>query len=240
LSLTRDLWPVVDTKQILLVEDDPRLSRSIAEQLRAQGLACMQVYDGEMALRAFGQGQFDLVLLDLSLPKADGYSVCEQIRRTDRNTPVIVITAFSDIDDKMSAFSLGADDYLVKPVHFQELLAKVKVFLKRAEANPLEVEHIAVGDLRIDLVRKSVERAGQVIELSPKEFALLVHLARQPGRVFSKEELAEQLWDGGMGVSGNTIEVYISFLRSKVDKGSQTKLIHTKHGFGYVLEDRSP
>lgn len=200
----------------------------------------MQVYDGEMALRAFAQNRFAMVLLDLSLPERNGYQVCEHIRHTDRNTPIIILTAFSDIDDKMNAFSLGADDYLVKPVHFQELLAKVKIFLKRAEANPLEVEHIAVADLHIDLQRKTVQRSGRGIALSPKEFALLVHLARQPGRVFSKEELAEQLWDGGMGVSGNTIEVYISFLRSKVDKGSQTKLIHTKHGFGYVLEDRSP
>lgn len=222
--------------RILLVEDDPRLSQSIAEQLRGEGMECMQVYDGEMALRAFDQKRFDLVLLDLSLPGRDGYSVCEHIRRGDRNTPVLILTAFSDIDDKMNAFAIGADDYLVKPVHFQELLAKVKVFLKRAEANPLAVEHLRVGGLAIDMARKRVEREGQGIELSPKEFALLAHLARHPGRVFSKDELAEQVWEGGLGVSSNTIEVYISFLRSKVDKGFDTKLIHTKHGFGYYLE----
>jgi DNA-binding response OmpR family regulator len=224
---------------ILLVEDDPHLSRSLADQLRAEGMACLQVYDGELALRAIGNQRFDLVLLDLSLPKHDGYTVCEQIRRTDRNTPIIVITAFSDIDDKMNAFALGADDYLVKPVHFKELLAKVKVFLKRAEANPLAVEHLAVGDLRIDLARKQVERDGRPIALSPKEFGLLAHLARHPGRVFSKDELAEQVWEGGVGVSGNTIEVYISFLRSKVDKGFATRLIHTKHGFGYYIAERT-
>lgn len=224
-------------RTILLVEDDPRLSRSIADQLRGEGMACMQVYDGDMALRAFGQQRFDLVLLDLSLPVRDGYSVCGRIRRVDRNTPIIVITAFSDIDDKMNAFSLGADDYLVKPVHFKELLAKVKVFLKRAEANPLAVEHIVIGGLRIDMQRKQVERDGRAIDLSPKEFALLAHLARYSGRVFSKDELAEQVWEGGFGVSSNTIEVYISFLRGKVDKGFPTRLIHTKHGFGYYMKE---
>jgi DNA-binding response OmpR family regulator len=225
--------------RILLVEDDARLSRSLAEQLAQAGMACLQVYDGELALRALAKQPFDLVLLDLSLPKRDGYSVCEGIRRTDRNTPIIVITAFSDIDDKMNAFALGADDYLVKPVHFKELLAKVKVFLKRAEANPLAVEHLVVGDLRIDLGRRSADRAGKAIVLSPKEFALLSHLARHPGRVFSKDELAEQVWEGGLGVSGNTIEVYISFLRAKVDKGFGTKLIHTKHGFGYYIAEQA-
>ncbi|MEZ4791037.1 MAG: response regulator transcription factor [Flavobacteriales bacterium] len=222
--------------RILLVEDDPRLSRSIADQLRGEGMECVQVYDGDLAVRAMDGQRFDLVLLDLSLPGRDGFSVCEHIRRSDRNIPVIILTAFSDIDDKMNAFSIGADDYLVKPVHFKELLAKVNVFLKRAEANPLMVEHLRVGDLSMDLARKRVERDGRTIELSPKEFALLAHLARHPGRVFSKDELAEQVWDGSLGVSSNTIEVYISFLRSKVDKGSTSKLIHTRHGFGYYMD----
>lgn len=227
------------TPNLLLVEDDVRLSRSIAEQLRGAGIECLQVYDGEMALRAIGQRKWDLVLLDLNLPGKDGFHVCEQLRRTDRNVPVIVITAFSDIDDKMNAFALGADDYLVKPVHFKELLAKVKVFLKRAATTVLSVEQLVVADLRIDLVAKQAERQGKAINLSPKEFGLLAHLARKPGRVFSKDELAEQVWDGRMGVSANTIEVYISFLRAKVDKGFDRKLIHTKHGFGYFLDDRA-
>lgn len=225
---------------ILLVEDDPRLSRSLAEQLRADGMDCLQVYDGNMAVRALDGGSFDLVLLDLNLPGRDGFAVCEHLRRSDRNVPVIVITAFSDIDDKMNAFALGADDYLVKPVHYKELLAKVNVFLKRAAANPLSVERLTVGDLSIDMATKRVERAGKEITLSPKEFAVLAHLARKPGRVYSKDELASQVWEGGMGVSANTIEVYISFLRAKVDKGFERKMIHTKHGFGYLLEARDP
>lgn len=227
-------------KTILLVEDDPRLSRSLAEQLHAEGFDCLPVYDGDMAQRAVQQRSFDLVLLDLSLPKLDGFALCERIRLRDRNTPVIILTAFSDIDSKMNAFELGADDYLVKPVHFQELLAKVRVFLKRAEMHPLAVERITVADLEIDLQRKTVTRGGRPVDLSPKEFNLLAHLARNRGRVLSKDDLAENVWDDAYGVSPNTIEVYISFLRSKVDKGFEPKLIRTKHGFGYTLDDTEP
>ncbi|MBS1939157.1 MAG: response regulator transcription factor [Bacteroidetes bacterium] len=227
-------------RTILVVEDDPRLSRSLCEQLDAEGFSVLPVYEGHMAMRAIAARRFDLVLLDLSLPEVDGFQLCQQIRLKDRNTPVIVLTAFGDLDSKLNAFKLGADDYLVKPVHFQELLAKVHVFLKRAESHPLEVEHIQVADLRIDLSTKTVERAGKGIDLTPKEFNLLACLARNKGRVLSKDDLAAQVWDDAYGVSGNTIEVYISFLRSKVDKGHRHALIHTRHGFGYTLDDRQP
>ncbi|HRQ85372.1 MAG TPA: response regulator transcription factor [Flavobacteriales bacterium] len=229
--------PATTDRTILVVEDDPRLSRSLCRQLEEAGYATFPVFDGKMAQRAIRNSRFHLVLLDLSLPEVDGFKLTEEIRRRDRNTPVIILTAFGDMDSKLNAFQLGADDYLVKPVHFQELLAKVKVFLKRAESHPLEVEHIEVADLRIDLQRKTVERAGQAIELTPKEFHLLACLARNKGRVLSKDDLAEQVWDNAYGVSNNTIEVYISFLRSKVDKGHEQPLIHTKHGFGYALDD---
>lgn len=220
----------------MVVEDDPRLSRSLSEQLQAAGFGVLPVFDGRMALRAIRQGSYDLVLLDLSLPEADGFTLCREIRLRDRNTPVIILTAFGDIDSKLDAFRLGADDYLVKPVHFQELLAKVHIFLKRAESHPLELEHLEVADLRIDLQRKEVTRAGKAISLTPKEFNLLACLARNRGRVLSKDDLAEQVWDHH-GISSNTIEVYISFLRSKVDKGFSQKLIHTRHGFGYTLNE---
>ncbi len=225
---------------ILLVEDDPRLSRSLAEQLQTEGYTCTQVFDGDMALRAFTGKKFDLVLLDLSLPGKDGYAVCKEIRRTDRQLPIIVITAFSDIDDKMNAFELGADDYLVKPVHFQEVLAKVRVFLKRREGTAQPNDRIVVDDLEIDTTRRIVTRAGRMIDLAPKEFNLLVLLASRLGKVYSKDELAELVWSDSHTVSNNTIEVYISFLRSKVDKGHARKLIHTRHGFGYTISTDQP
>ena len=229
-----------EQRTILVVEDDPRLSRSLCEQLQEAGFATIAVFDGAMALRAIHDRPFHLVILDLSVPGMDGFALCSAIRLRDRNTPVIILTAFGDIDSKLKAFRLGADDYLVKPVHFQELLAKVNIFLKRAESHPLEVEHIRVADLHIDLYRKSVSRGDSIIELTPKEFKLLVCLARNRGRVMSKDTLSEEVWDTGYGVSSNTIEVYISFLRGKVDKGRDHPLIHTKHGFGYSLDDRSP
>ncbi len=222
------------------MEDDPRLSRSLADQLQASGYACTQVYDGDMALRALAGQRFDLVLLDLSLPGRDGYAVCREVRRTDRKLPIIVITAFSDIDDKMNAFDLGADDYLVKPVHFQEVLAKVRVFLKRSEQEPRSTETLRVADLEIDLPRKTVKRGDTAIPLSPKEFNLLVYLVRNKGRVVSKDDLALHVWAESHTVSPNTIEVYVSFLRGKVDKGFGPKLIHTRHGFGYTLTDTEP
>ncbi|MBX2972798.1 MAG: response regulator transcription factor [Flavobacteriales bacterium] len=225
---------------ILLVEDDHRLSRSLAEQLEVAGYACTQVYDGDMALRAVAGRRFDAVLLDLSLPGRDGYAVCKEIRRTDRRSPIIVITAFSDIDDKMNAFDLGADDYLVKPVHFQEVLAKVRVFLKRREGTGELDARITVDDLEIDTDKRAVTRAGRAIDLAPKEYNLLLLLARRPGKVYSKDELAAQVWSDSHSVSNNTIEVYISFLRSKVDKGHARKLIHTRHGFGYTLSAEQP
>lgn len=228
----------LSTRTILVLEDDPRLSRSLCEQLEVAGFSALPVFDGTMAQRAIRNAIFELVVLDLSLPGVDGFKLLEEIRRKDRNTPVIVLTAFGDLDSKLNAFKLGADDYLVKPVHFQELLAKVQVFLKRAESNPLAVEHIQVADLAIDLAGKKVSRGGQAIELTPKEFNLLACLARNRGRVLSKDDLAAQVWDNAYGVSSNTIEVYISFLRSKVDKGHGQPLIHTKHGFGYTLDER--
>lgn len=234
-----ELSPVAQHR-ILLVEDDHRLSRSIADQLKAADMGCMQVFDGEMARRALVGDTFDLVLLDLSLPKLDGFALCREIRQRDGNTPIIILTAFSDIDSKMNAFELGADDYLVKPVHFKELLAKVRVFLKRSESNPLKQETIRIADLEIDLPRKAVRRGGARIDLSPKEFNLLAYLARNKGRVMSKDDLAANVWEESHTVSPNTIEVYVSFLRGKVDKGFEPKLIHTRHGFGYTLNDREP
>lgn len=230
----------MEQHRILLVEDDHRLSRSLAEQLEAADMGCMQVYDGEMARRALDGGRFDLILLDLSLPKLDGFMLCKEVRQRDGNTPIIILTAFSDIDSKMNAFELGADDYLVKPVHFKELLAKVRVFLKRSESNPLKQETIRIADLEIDLPRKAVKRGSTRIDLSPKEFNLLVYLARNKGRVMSKDDLAANVWEESHTVSPNTIEVYVSFLRGKVDKGFEPKLIHTRHGFGYTLNDREP
>ena len=148
-------------KKILLVEDDAQLSRQVNDALKKEGLSCVPVYDGAMAERAFQMDEFQLVLLDLNLPGANGFTLCRQLRNINQSIPIIILTAFGDIDSKMEAFDLGADDYLVKPVHLRELIAKVKVFLKRGEQLPNQEESIIVGNLQVNPAKKSVVRGGQ-------------------------------------------------------------------------------
>lgn len=224
-------------KKILLVEDDEQLSRSVREALRKEGYSCTAVFDGRLAEGAFALDDYELVLLDLNLPGENGFTLCQQFRKKKPGVPVIILTAFGDIDSKMEAYDLGAEDYLVKPVHIRELLAKVRIQLKRAGLAPEEEEVISIADLEIHVPKKLVSRSGQPIELTPKEFNLLLYLARQPKRVASKDDLALKVWDESFGVSHNTVEVYISFLRNKLDKNFEPKLIKTKVGFGYYLDD---
>lgn len=235
LILIEQKWPLV--KKVLLVEDDAQLSRSVNDALRKEGLNCVPVYDGSMAERLFQMDDFQLVLLDLNLPGVNGFVLCRKFREINPGIPIIILTAFGDIDSKMEAFDLGADDYLVKPVHLRELVAKVRVFLKRGEQVSLQEEQISVGDLQVNPSKKSVMRAGQAIELTPKEYNLLEYLLRNRRRVVSKDELAINVWEESYGISHNTVEVYISFLRNKIDKGAEVKLIKTKPGFGYFIDD---
>lgn len=224
-------------KKILLIEDDDQLSRSVNDALRKEGFACSAVFDGGMAERTFKLDDFDLVLLDLNLPGLNGFTLCRQFRAQKPTIPIIILTAFGDIDSKMEAYELGAEDYLVKPVHLRELIAKVRISLKRAGTPQQEVEIISVADLQIHVPKKEVTRSGQAIELSPKEFNLLLYLVRHKKQVVSKDQLALNVWDESYGVSHNTVEVYISFLRNKIDKNFEPKLIKTKPGFGYFLDD---
>lgn len=222
-------------KKILLVEDDDQLSRSVSDVLRKEGYSCTAVFDGHKAERAFLLDEYDLVLLDLNLPGINGFSLCQSFRAKKAHIPIIVLTALGDIESKMEAYDFGAEDYLVKPVHVKELTAKLRVILKRAEIRPQE-EVFSMADLKVDVAKKQVSRAGQAIVLTPKEFNLLVFLLQNRSRVVSKDDLALNVWDESNGVSHNTVEVYISFLRNKIDKEFTPKLIKTKSGFGYYLD----
>ena len=224
-------------KKVLLIEDDVQLSKSVQEALRKEGFGCVPVFDGAMAERAFKLDEYHLVLLDLNLPKVNGFDLCRSFRRENPQIPILILTAFGDIDSKMDAFDLGADDYLVKPVHLRELIAKVRVFLKRAEQLSVSEDLLQIGDLYVDPAKKAVNRADQSIELTPKEYNLLEYLLKNRRRVVSKDEIAMNVWEESYGVSHNTVEVYISFLRNKIDKGAEVKLIKTKPGFGYYLDD---
>lgn len=226
-------------KKILFIEDDHRLAESVVKALQAEGYSVVQGYDGQMALKLFQQGGHDLVVLDLSLPLINGIELCKRFRAADPSIPIIITTAFSDIDSKMEVFALGADDYLVKPFHLKELVAKVKVFLKRVDQQATPLPTYQAADISLDPNRKVAIRDGKEISLTPKEFGLLEYLLKHRNRIVSKDELAINLWDANYGVTHNTIEVYINFLRNKIDKGFQKKLLLTKPGFGYYLNQDS-
>lgn len=226
-----------NNNRILLAEDEPKLGQIIQEELTRQGYQTDVAYDGLVAETLFHQHNYALILLDINLPYKNGLALCKEFREAKKNVPIIMLTALGEINDKMDAFNLGADDYLVKPFHFDELFARIKVFLKRADSNNEPGEKISVADLEIDLLDKTVTKANQNINLTAKEFALLVLLAKSKGKVISKQEILEKVWGLSFDTGTNTIEVYISFLRNKLDKPFDSKLIHTKPGFGYFLKE---
>jgi DNA-binding response OmpR family regulator len=225
--------------RILLVEDEPKLGQVVQEELNAKGYQTDVAFDGLIAEKMFKQHTYSLVLLDINLPYKNGMALCKEFRQMNKSIPIIMLTALGQMQDKMDAFNLGADDYIVKPFHFDELFARIKVFLKRSEASlaPAVPEKITVADLEIDMESKTVFRGGKEINLTAKEFALIVLLAKANGKVISKHEILEKVWDLSFDTGTNTIEVYISFLRNKIDKPFDVKLIHTKPGFGYFVKE---
>jgi DNA-binding response OmpR family regulator len=223
--------------RILLAEDEPKLGQVIQEELTQKGYQTDVAFDGQIAEKLFNQHNYSLILLDVNLPYKNGLALCKEFRETKKDVPIIMLTALGEIQDKMDAFDFGADDYIVKPFHFNELFARIKVFLKRAESGSEVNDKLTVSDLEIDLLDKSVVRSGKNINLTAKEFALLVLLAKSKGKVISKEEILEKVWNLNFDTGTNTIEVYISFLRSKIDKPFEVKLLHTKPGFGYFLKE---
>jgi two-component system copper resistance phosphate regulon response regulator CusR len=226
-----------NTYRILLAEDEPKLSQVIQDELNRQGYQADVAYDGLIAEKLFKQHAYSLVLLDINLPYKNGLALCREFREINKNVPIIMLTALGEINDKIDAFNLGADDYIVKPFHFDELTARIKVFIKRADSVQETGEKIVVADMEIDMSNKTVHRSGKNINLTAKEFALLVLLSRNKGKVISKHDILEKVWDLSFDTGTNTIEVYISFLRNKIDKPFETKLIHTKPGFGYYVRE---
>jgi two-component system copper resistance phosphate regulon response regulator CusR len=223
--------------RILLAEDEPKLGQIVQEELTREGYITDVAYDGLVAEKLFHENQYSLVLLDVNLPYKNGLALCKQFREVKNSIPIIMVTALGEINDKMDAFNVGADDYIVKPFHFNELFARIKVFLKRADTNVEQGEKINVSNLEIDLLNKTVTRGHLNINLTAKEFALLTLLARSRGKVISKQDILEKVWGLSFDTGTNTIEVYISFLRNKIDKPFESKLIHTKPGFGYFVKE---
>ena len=220
---------------ILLVEDEAKLGQIIRDELKRQGYLVDLAVDGREAENFFKSKTYSIILLDVNLPYKSGLELCKEFRAANKTVPIVMLTALGQIQDKVEAFELGAHDYLVKPFHFEELFARVKALLKRTD-KPADDEKIVVDDLTIDMRNKSVTRGEFQINLTAKEFTLLTLLARNRDRVISKQEILEKVWDLSFDTGTNTIEVYISFLRNKIDKPFEQKLIHTKPGFGYYIK----
>ncbi len=223
-------------EKILIIEDDQRLAGIIRRGLEEEGFETMVAYDGEMGLKLAYSNDFSLVVSDIVLPGINGLDVCRKIRRAKPEIPLLMLTALGKTDDKVEGFDAGADDYLVKPFEFRELLARIRALLKRAGTRqPAPDPVLKYADLEVNTERKEARRAGQEISLTPKEFNLLEYLMRNPERVVSRSEIAENVWDTHFDTGTNFIDVYINYLRKKVDKPFDQKLIHTRTGMGFVL-----
>lgn len=220
--------------KVLLLEDDMILTAELMKTLENKGHLCDNVFDGEQFLSTFKNKDYDIYLLDINVPKVDGLQVCEFIRKNDQETPIIIISAYGDISDKKKAFERLADDYLVKPFQFDELLLRMES-LQRRRKNETEEEVLKIEDLYINKKLQTVERGGNKIVLTMKEFQLLLYLAEAQGRTVSKQQITEHVWEHNFNTNTNTVEVYINFLRKKIDKDYDVKLIHTRSGFGYYL-----
>lgn len=224
-------------RRVLVVEDDAKVAASVAKGLGEAGYAAIVAGTGEQALKQLADVRFDLVLLDLGLPGRDGLSILQEMRQRKDQTPVLVITARDALTDRVRGLDAGADDYLVKPFAFSELLARVRALLRRREGT--ETTRLRVGDLDLDLVNRMVSRGGSAITLTSREFDLLAYLARSAGQPVSREMLARDVWKETSRVTplDNVIDVHISHLRDKIDRDHERKLLHTLRGVGFILKD---
>ncbi len=221
---------------ILVIEDEKRVADLLKIGLEENGYQVMVAYDGEMGLRLFRTNAFELIISDIILPKRNGFELCQEIRKADEQIPILMLTALGTADDKLEGFDVGADDYMVKPFDFRELLARVKALLKRRAVTNVEVvKELAYADLTINFERQEVTRNGVPIKLSPKEYNLLAYLVENAERVVSRVEIAEKVWNTHFDTGTNFIDVYINYLRKKMDKKFEVKLIHTKPGVGFIL-----
>ncbi len=223
----------MDTIRVLIVEDEKRIADFIARGLESAGYGVTQTHDGTSALEAIHCLEYDLIVLDLNLPDMDGLKVLEKIRNRKVSPAVLILSARSNVDDRVKGLELGADDYISKPFAFVEFLARVRALLRRGA--PLQ-DRLVVGDLTLDCIRRKVTRAGENIELAPKEFSILEYLMRNRGRPLSRTMIVEHVWDMDYDGLTNIVDVYIRHLRSKIDDPYPVRLIHTVRGIGYVID----
>jgi two-component system, OmpR family, copper resistance phosphate regulon response regulator CusR len=222
---------------ILIVEDEKRLAEILKKQLEDSGFCADIAFDGFSGKEMIEQFQYNLVILDINLPLLNGYELCKEIRKSNSNIPIIMLTAFSTPENKITGFDLGADDYIVKPFDYRELLARINVFIKRPEKKEINSK-IKIADLELDLSSKTVIRANKKIDLTAREFQLLETFMKHRDQLLSREQIIEQVWGIDFDPSTNIIDVYVNYLRKKIDRDFSLKLIHTKFGFGFYCSEK--
>ena len=221
--------------RILIVEDDRKVGAFLQKGLREEQYAVDVCRDGEEAVEWASISSYDVIVLDIMLPKKDGFTVCRELRQKGVLTPILMLTAKDSVEDKVSGLTEGADDYLTKPFSFEELLARIRALLRRTQ--DYKTKALRVGDLELDPIKRLATRAGKQIPLSGKEYALLEYLMRNKGRVVTESMIVEHVWDMNYEGTSNIVNVYINYLRKKIDSESGVKLIHTVRGHGYTIDE---
>lgn len=224
--------------RILVIEDESTLNKNISEALSSESFVVESVFDGFLAERLLRKESFDCIVMDINLPKKNGYDLCKEFRTYNTHTPILMLTAFDELEDKIKGFDSGADDYLTKPFFMKELILRINSLIKRSQNNESSFQEIITAlDISIHVAQKKVTRQNQEISLTPREYQILVMLCKNPGEIISKNELIKEIWGTSMDVNTNTIEVYLNFLRNKIDKPFGKNSIKTKIGYGYYLSD---
>jgi two-component system copper resistance phosphate regulon response regulator CusR len=223
--------------KILLVEDEPKIASFVKKGFEQEGYDVDIAYDGLMGKKMVFNNYYDIVILDINLPLLNGYELCKLIREENTKIPIILLTALDSVDDKVMGFDLGADDYVVKPFEFRELLARVRALSKRVSDTSSKGKILKIADLELNHDSKLVTRNGDPIELTTREYSLLEYFMLNKGKVISRIDIAEKVWELNFDTSTNVIDVYINYLRKKIDKNYPNKLIHTVVGMGYILRE---
>lgn len=223
--------------KIGFAEDDLKIGGLVKTGLQENGYEVISVVNGQQALEEFNSNRFDLVILDIMMPGLNGIELCKKLRQTNKELPILMLTALGNVDDKVTGLNAGADDYLTKPFHFKELLARIEALLRRYHPATKVNEHeLTFEDISLNSYSKEVKRAGINIELTAKEFTLLELFLRNPNRLLSRQYIAENAWDISFDTGTNVIDVYVNFLRNKIERGFSRKVIHTKINMGYILK----
>jgi two-component system, OmpR family, copper resistance phosphate regulon response regulator CusR len=223
--------------KILLVEDEIKVSNFIKKGLEEQGYSIDVAYDGYSGISKWQSSMYDLIILDVVLPHHNGLEICSEIRSKDKSVPILMLTALSSTQDKVNGFNCGADDYLTKPFQFQEFQARIQALLRRKNLEISTESKLTIDNLTVDLNSKVVHRGNHLVQLTSREFHLLVFLLKNRGKVLSRIDIAEKIWEQSFDSGSNVIDVYINYLRKKVDLENEKKLIHTVIGMGYVIRE---